>query len=402
MGAGAVSADPTVMWFTGFNSQDSVMLADSNISSVYIDDTVATPYPDIDPWYLGLPDGDPKLYGMTGQPWSCSEPMLYSAVVQFTNDISPSVLIDFMAAVTNKYYDQHWALRLATNGDLQLRDANGDYAGVGNVPWVADTWYVIQVLWERGPSTTVKVWVDGTLYIDADEVDTQNGVSTVCDIRFQGMQGMVGYPTYCLIDAAYVMYDVTDETDGPCNYYVTGPYSTYHNTTTSDQGTNLTAGPWLNLAEFPFNSSNRITLPPPPFTYSDKRCDGASYAGPVGDAAVENGIIWAAGWVVRAYANSSYLRGGKYDGSTYTMFTDSQLLTSLADDRMVFKNASASVVPDATETAVIGGVCDTGGLGCDWVGAFTVMLIEPTVGGISPKINAEMIPSTRLNEGLVR
>lgn len=389
-------AAKTLEYFCGFGCESDDESNDENVTTASnIKDTVTTVWPGVDDWYLYLGDAATNKYWQGSPYYTCdtSAEHIYGGYFRFENDITPQGDLDFFSGTTDKGIEKHWYLRLASDGDLELRDANGSLLCTETTPFTLTTWYLIEVRWKMHDTTGyVVVRIDGEEVCNVTGEDTYyGGIATDCTVRLEGQDGPQGNPTQVLIDSVYVYYDTDGDDDFLGQHRTIGPYSTDHGTVASDDGANLTSGGWAYLAEIP--PSGTLTATMGDGTSGRKRCDGTMLAGPDGDARIEDGdAIVGASFVAIPSVGDSYLQYGRYDG-TYDYATDTQLLNNRSGNGLVFIDCPSAYCPTSSDHFLIGISDPGGGLPSTWVEAFAFILYDVSEGRVT-LINSPMLPGT--------
>lgn len=242
-------------------------------------------------------------------------------------------------------------LRLLTNGDLALRDANDVQVGLATNPFTVDTWHYVEVRWQHLNSGAADVFIDGVSAISVTAQDFDDG-SGLNNYQFANSSGS-GITSF--VDDVYMLSGAAGTGDFlGTTTEVLGAYQKTDGGAT-DLGDTLDVGTWALASETPGDDTagNTAEYTGTPLSGA-MDCNSGTRAGPSGDPAV-TGTLHAAKWIytLRRSAGGPTTHEIRYgnSGDGLTNRTVS-LTTSLAT--FVKVSEAATEVPLTTETFQIG------------------------------------------------
>ncbi len=276
---------------------------------------------------------------------------IYGFAVRFSS-VTPVTAFDFLGVVKpTGGASTDLRLKLNTNGDLLIMNSANVNVGTVAAPFVANTWYFIELYHVRSASGSVDVFIDGIFKTSASSSFMGNTSNINLDY-FQFQSGLaVGVDVY--IDDFYTMSGATSTSQLlGVNAHVSAAYQKTNGAAT-EIGSALSSGTWANSSETPGSESNFST-------YAAGRaggmmCNSGTRVGAFGDINLSNVMIKGMLGTFRAKRSSGSASthrirmGNNMDGMTDLTVT---LSTSFAN--YYFLSESATIVPNITESIQLG------------------------------------------------
>lgn len=184
-----------------------------------------------------------------------SNDQLFGFAVRFS-DVTPAANVEFLHVDNAALTVAHMRLRMKTDGNLVIVDANdSEVASVAN-PFTAGQWHTVEVRLGKGNSANCGVWVDGTSVLFVSAGDFQSGTADMTRI---GLRGSPTTGEQINFDDFYSYHTVDSNTERLSNgiaalpfWEVLGPYQNTAEDGT-DQGDALNDGTWALMSETPAN-----------------------------------------------------------------------------------------------------------------------------------------------------
>ena len=146
--------------FVGFESGGLEEV--TTTGSPTIKDTSPDPFTDAETYVVEL-DGTDSI---TSRQFAPLKDFGWGFYIRF-DSLSPASDVDFMRSTTSSI-----RLRLKTDGNLAIIDANNVQAGVTvSTPFTVDTWHLVEIRWKKSASGDAEALVDGVKKVSVSGED---------------------------------------------------------------------------------------------------------------------------------------------------------------------------------------------------------------------------------------
>lgn len=277
-----------------------------------------------------------------------------------TNNINPTtnyILVDIEDTSGGGGIDI--ALNLEINGNLTLRNTTNNIIGTATNPFVNDTWFLIELFFQRSNSGNASVFIDGVEVINVINQDFQESdIDTVDEVTL-GSSTLIGGAEKVFIDGFYFLSGANSSTERLGDFEVVGPYQNTIEDAT-DIGDTLDSGTWSNVGETPVNDTNTARYSVTAAKTGGTTTDEGNRSGPNNDARIDT--IEAGKYIYKLRRGS----GSGTDhfirfGNSVDNMTDVEV--SLITSFQIFQRVSQnfSIIPNETEFFQHGIRKDSGG-----------------------------------------
>lgn len=274
-----------------------------------------------------------------------------------TNDLTPSVNVDFLWAINGTSI--HIRLRLTGGGDLVLVDSTNTQRGIEPSPFTVDTWHFIELRWQNLNIGAADVYIDGaptaisvTLrdFLAVDAFDPVNGAGYRLRGGTTANEDIFIEDFYCMSGASGV-----GDFLGDAEVF---KYQSVKASDTPDAGSVLDAGTWDKAGETPLAAT--ATNPEYESTGAgsvDSNAANGSPEGPKNDGRIDGdasikGMKGISNMKRSGGGGTAHyiLMGNDVDGTTRSVDID----PTTAFVNYFFVSEAAGIVPLSTEYCSIG------------------------------------------------
>ncbi len=252
----------------------------------------------------------------------------------------------------------HIRLRIESDGDLVIVDANNSVVRTITDPFTEDVYSYLELYWQRSGTGTVELFIDGTSQGSDASQDLLSGTAafTSCDFAGAG-PGIWGTDDFYCISGATASSDRLSNTTGAAPFFeVFGYQSDKASATPDDGGANLQVGQWVDCGVVPFVTSTVAEYTSSNAGAVDSDATNGNPEGPLNDSRITGTIACIQGvWLMDRSggggSNHFGLLGNDTDGTTQSADFDPPASPPTG---FFFLSESATIVPETTEYCRIG------------------------------------------------